>query len=156
MREAPPHLQPQRAPPHPAQPICAVSGAKFSGAVLQPSMSPHVLNRSALERHLCLSANTGLVLRSGTCHSVPLPITCVHCSSSCMASIRAAAQKIYCVRPALQACRQSIDMRARACRVPRWRRMHRSSGMPAVHTQRPPRRPSSDLMAVLAQVSSDM
>lgn len=31
--------------------------------------------------------------------------------------------------------------------------MRRSSGMPAVHTQRPPRRPSSDFMAMLAQVS---
>lgn len=57
MREAPPHLQPQRAPPHPAQPICAVSGAKFSGAVLQPSMSPHVLNEAAVESHVCLAAD---------------------------------------------------------------------------------------------------
>ena len=41
MREAPPHLQPQHAPPHPAQPICAVSGARPAHAAAQhATMSP--------------------------------------------------------------------------------------------------------------------
>ena len=72
MREAPPHLQPQRAPPHPAQPICAVSGARLAGAC-GSSAYHHGLGESADRSHRHMVECAGSTMKAA-------PATVSHCA----------------------------------------------------------------------------